>query len=264
MNAVRFALVVVLLTVGSQAAAHAAAGSISQPTSDVPMSKQFDLGQSRDDMAYFVGPVVDDVNAYWADVFATSDLSYSPVDWAVVLAGYAVPSHCGGTVGDPAEGPYAPAFYCPLGGEHRSGALDTPVVYLSAPWLFNDIAAVGAVDYDFAIATIVAHEVGHHVEEQLGYFNDGGTTCCGYSDKQTELAADCFAGNWAEDADAAGQLNVGDVSEALAVSHMSGSDFPSPEGTPGDHGTRQDRVDAWTLGFESGDPGACLTTYLPD
>lgn len=104
---------------------------------------------------------------------------------------------------------------------------------------------------DAAVAVIVAHENGHHVQEQLGLFNRGLLTI------QTELQADCLAGVWARTVYRRGLLERGDIGEILGLVESSGDPRDTPVDAPGAHGSSGLRQSFFDQGYESGRPAAC-------
>jgi predicted metalloprotease len=110
----------------------------------------------------------------------------------------------------------------------------------------------GGTNGDFAVAYIVAHEYGHQIQTELGVFDKGLPTM------DYELQADCYAGTWAKSASDQDRLEDGDLQEALDAALAVG-DFDTSN--PGHHGTPEQREEAWTAGFEAGDPSAC-SSYL--
>ena len=108
---------------------------------------------------------------------------------------------------------------------------------------------------DFAVAYIVAHEYAHQIQDELGAFQQYGQQL---PTMAFELQADCYAGTWAQSASEENRLEDGDVQEALDAALAVG-DFDA--GNPGHHGTPEQREEAWTSGFQSGDPSSC-SEYL--
>lgn len=101
---------------------------------------------------------------------------------------------------------------------------------------------------DFAIAYVLAHEWGHSIQKQVGAEAEAGIFF--------ELQADCYAGAWGADAKLRGMLEPGDLEEGLFTAQSVG-DMPGiPWFDPTAHGTPEQRVDAFTLGFRDG-PFAC-------
>ena len=97
----------------------------------------------------------------------------------------------------------------------------------------------------------MAHEYGHQIQDELGLFEKYGQQV---PTAAFELQADCYAGTWANSAYEENRLEDGDVQEALDAALAVG-DFDA--GNPGHHGTPEQRKEAWSSGFESGDPSSC-------
>jgi hypothetical protein len=172
-----------------------------------------------------LGSAVDDVGQFWLNVFRQAGLAYDAPD-VLVYRDY-IDSICGVSNG-------GPGFYCMMN--------DT--IYVDENWYFATIAEIG----DFAWVTILAHEWGHHVQDQLAEngladaFVFRGTTA-------VELEADCLAGVYAQDAAVRGWLDAGDISEAVTISMLAGGD---------DHGTGDNRLTAFMAGYLNGLVGCGL------
>lgn len=114
---------------------------------------------------------------------------------------------------------------------------------------------------DFAQAYVIAHEVGHHVQNLIGS-NDlevRGETKNQVS-VRVELQADCFAGVWGHTARASLEITDEDLSEALTAAHAIGDDaLGHTDERQFTHGTSEQRKRWFRLGFESGDPRQCDT-----
>jgi uncharacterized protein len=207
-------------------------------------------GAEPQTMDEFLTAVTEDVDRYWTDVFAGSDLPEPRVRYSWIPAGQSVASACGdgSAMGDSA------AAYCPgddtiyisekFASDIYTGSLDHALPGSSQGY--------GGTVGDFAVAYIVAHEYGHQIQDELGLFQRGHPTV------DLELQADCYAGTWARSADQENQLEDGDLQEALGAALAVG-DFDA--GNPGHHGTPEQREQAWYSGFESGDPASC-SSYL--
>lgn len=104
----------------------------------------------------------------------------------------------------------------------------------------------GRAGRDVAVATMLAHEYAHTVQQQHGLLG------AGYPGIDTELHADCWAGAWLRDSAQAGELDGGDLAEALAVMERVGDDEASY--TPG---TPDQRHDALQYGYDAAAPAAC-------
>lgn len=205
-------------------------------------------------MEQFLTAVTEDVDAYWTKVFEASGLEEPRVAYNWIPAGQTAASVCGdgdGTLGDSA------AAYCPgddtiyisqqFATDIYNGALDQALPGSSQGY--------GRTIGDFAVAYIVAHEYAHQVQDELGLFEQYGQQL---PTMAFELQADCWAGTWAQSASEENRLEDGDVQEALDAALAVG-DFDA--GNPGHHGTPEQREEAWTSGFESGDPSSC-SDYL--
>jgi predicted metalloprotease len=154
-------------------------------------------------------------------------------------------------------------FYCPA--DQR--------VYLDLGF-FQELSNRFGAPGDFAKAYVIAHEVGHHVQDLMGTTDKvqaamrragGGEGAQGLS-VRTELQADCYAGVWAQKADARfHMLQMGDVDEGLAAANAVGDDTLQRE-TQGrvvpdsfTHGTSSQRVRWFKRGLARGDPADCDT-----
>lgn len=203
----------------------------------------------------FVSRVLGSTEKTWTDIFAGMGRTY--VDPKLVLFSGGVNTACGAA--STAVGP----FYCP--GDQK--------VYLDLDF-FRELQTRFHSSGDFARAYVIAHEVGHHVQNQLGIFDktaqlqrrgaamQGAT---GLSVRQ-ELQADCFAGVWANRTQQRLQwLQPGDVESALNAASQIGDDTLQREarGTvvPDSftHGTSAQRVKWFKTGLESGDIRSCNT-----
>jgi predicted metalloprotease len=161
----------------------------------------------------------------------------------LVLYRGAVSTGCGSA--SSAVGP----FYCPA--DQR--------VYLDLSFYSDMTDQLGAKGGDFAWAYVIAHETGHHVQHELGlpqpHSNAGSV--------KVELQADCYAGVWAHHVASSGDLEQGDVAEALDAATSVGDDRlqKRARGTINPdsftHGTSAQRVAAFERGQSNGDPNDC-------
>lgn len=219
-----------------------------------PGASATDLDKApADDPAKFIDFVAGDVDATWKKLFAESGKTYEPA--TVVLYDDAVQSDCGNTPST--VGP----FYCP---RDRKVYLDLTFM----EQLQQRLDAPG----DFAQAYIVAHEIGHHVQNLLGVMEDVSREQQESPDSANELSvrvelqADCLAGIWAHSAYAQGDLlESGDLEEGLNAAAAVGDDRIQKQSGQGvnpesfTHGTSEQRVKWFRAGFDSGDPTACDT-----
>jgi predicted metalloprotease len=151
-------------------------------------------------------------------------------------------------------------FYCPA--DQR--------VYLDLTF-YDDMANQLGAPGDFAWAYVIAHEMGHHVQQLTGTSSqverlsgsDPGEA--NELSVRLELQADCYAGVWANSVYAEGDLEAGDLDEAFTATEAIGDDrLQTQAGGQVDpdsftHGTSEQRRTWFERGYESGDPGACDT-----
>jgi uncharacterized protein len=201
----------------------------------------------------FVDAVVDDIQVTWdEDIFRPAGRSYR--DTEVVIFTDRTQSGCG--VASSATGP----FYCPADG----------LVYLELGF-FRELGRRFGAPGDFAQAYVLAHEIGHHVQALLGIEQDvqrrsrEDPQIANELSVRLELQADCFAGVWGASAYSRGVLEPGDIEEGLAAAEAVGDDRIQ-ERTQGridpetfTHGTSEQRVRWFRVGFDSGDPTECDT-----
>ena len=203
----------------------------------------------------FVRAVLGDTEDTWGQIFAHSNTQYEQPK--LILFNGGVNSACG--FASSAVGP----FYCP--GDHR--------VYLDLGF-FREMEQRFAAAGDFARAYVIAHEVGHHVQNLLGISakveaaRRRGAPMEGANglSVRLELQADCFAGVWANKAQQRLQwLEPGDIESALNAANAIGDDRLQKQsrGTvvPDSftHGTSAQRMRWFKLGFDTGSPGKCDT-----
>jgi uncharacterized protein len=192
----------------------------------------------------------------WARIFKEQGNGFQRAK--VVLYRGAVSTGCGSA--SSAVGP----FYCPV--DQR--------VYLDLSF-YRDMETELGAPGDFAWAYVIAHEVGHHVQQQLGTSeevaslrrdNPGDANALSV---RLELQADCYAGVWAHSVFAAGRLEKGDVREAIRASGAVGDDRiqkrASGQVDPDSftHGTSGQRTDWFNRGRTSGEPADC-DTFSPE
>lgn len=206
-------------------------------------------------MGEFVSVTLADTEEVWAGVFRDQlgEVYDPPV--LVLFNGY-TQSACGGA--SEATGP----FYCPA---DRKVYLDTSFFTV----LEERLGAGG----DFAAAYVVAHEVGHHVQNELGILEQTTRLRQQVDEAQAneisvrvELMADCLAGVWAREAEARfGSIEAGDIEEAMNAAEQIGDDTlqreagrrPMPDSFT--HGTSEQRMRWFLAGQETGQVERCDT-----
>lgn len=223
--------------------------------SQVSTGQPAELSQADEERGQFVAVTLADTEEVWDAVFRDQlNARYTPP--VLVLFKGATASACGGA--DMSTGP----FYCPL---DRKVYLDTDFFVL----MDRQLGAGG----DFAQAYVVAHEVGHHVQNLRGILDE--TTKLrqrlGRADSNAvsvlvELQADCLAGIWARKAsEQFGSIDRGDVDEAMNAARQIGDDTlqrnagrrPMPDSFT--HGTSAQRSEWFMRGMKSGQIDACDT-----
>ncbi|MDZ4739479.1 MAG: neutral zinc metallopeptidase [Alphaproteobacteria bacterium] len=188
----------------------------------------------------------------WTKIFATNGKTYEkPV---LVLFNGAVDTHCG--FAQSAAGP----FYCPA---DRKLFLDLT--------FFDDMRTKLGAGGDFAMAYVIAHEVGHHIQTVLGISTQVNQQRARSNETQgnalsvkVELQADCLAGVWASHTDKK-LLDAGDIEEAMTAAAAVGDDrlqksaqgYVVPESFT--HGSSADRVAWFKKGLQTGEVGQCDT-----
>ena len=201
---------------------------------------------SSDDLFEFTKFVSKDSQDLWASLFDAGDYTRAPV----VTFSTATVSGCG-----PASSQTGP-FYCPA--DHK--------VYLDLTF-FQALAQRLGASGDFAMAYVIAHEIGHHVQSLTGV--EAAVRRKQQEDPananlylvQLELQADCYAGVWAHSTYERGLLESGDIEEGLDAAAAVGDDrlgARSPEQWT--HGSSELRVEWFRKAFESGDPNDCDTS----
>ncbi len=206
-----------------------------------------------DDNKKFAAFVLKSTEDVWSDVFRKSGLTYS--EPKLVLFTNQVSSACG--LAESAMGP----FYCP--GDNK--------LYLDFAF-FDELKREFNAPGDSAQAFVIAHEVGHHVQNLLGTMDKVTQAQARSGERKKnklsvalELQADCFAGIWAAGVKNKGLLEEGDAEEAIRAAAAVGDDMIQKR-TQGyivpdsfTHGSAQQRVSWFTKGFQSGDVSQCKT-----
>jgi predicted metalloprotease len=197
--------------------------------------------------------VFDDAQAMWHQDFENAGATYQPAQLTIFRD--QVDTACG------AQSASVGPFYCPA--DHG--------VYLDTRF-FDALGRAAGVELgDFAQAYVVAHEVGHHVQNLLGVMQRVHAASeqdpAGENARSVllELQADCFAGVWAHSRYQRGQLTPADLEDALRAAAVVGSDFQQklagaavrPEDWT--HGSSAQRQHWLTVGVQRGDPSACDT-----
>lgn len=222
---------------------------------DARPGEERQLSAGEQEIGQFVSVVLADTEEIWSDVLAQqAGIQYQ--EPKLVMFSGAVQSACGGA--SSAMGP----FYCP--GDQR--------VYLDTDFFQVMQRQMGAGG-DFAYAYVIAHEIGHHVQNQIGILPRVNRLRAQVGQAEgnrlsvlTELQADCFAGIWARHAgDRFGTIERGDIDEAVNASRAVGDDIlmekagraPMPDSFT--HGSAAERSEWLIRGMQSGQMSDCNT-----
>jgi len=247
-------VVIVLQLMGVDVSQLLGDGSSQSPGQGQTQRTTSQTASSNDDAKAFVATVLGDTEDTWNGIFASMGKQYE--EPKLVLFSNSYPSACGQA--SAATGP----FYCPTDRK----------VYLDMAF-FDEMSQRFSASGDFADAYVVAHEVGHHVQNLLGIlprFNRARQSMseadANAASVRIELQADCFAGIWGKFTEQKGLLESGDLDEALNAAHQIGDDtlqkqaqgYVVPDSFT--HGTAAQRATWFKRGFDSGKLTACDTS----
>lgn len=204
--------------------------------------------EGADNYEVFASTVLGSTNDVWQNIFSQSGKTYA--EPRLVLFRTATASGCGVATSD--VGPH----YCPA----------DQTIYIDETFFTELQQRFNAQGGDVAEAYVIAHEVGHHVQNQLGIMSE--VQRQGNSNDASiklELQADCFAGVWAYSIRDNGVLAAGEINEAIDAAAAVGDDRIqqsvqgqiSPETWT--HGSSEQRVEWFTKGYNAGSPNACNT-----
>lgn len=200
--------------------------------------------EGEDSYELFASQVLGSTNDTWTTLFSTLNKAYRPAE--LVLFRNYTESGCGGA--QDVIGPH----YCPIDEK----------IYLDETFFVELRNLFGAQGGDVAEAYVIAHEVGHHVQHQLGILGTGSIDNA--QSVAVELQADCFAGLWAYSIKDLGVLEFNEIQEAIDAAAAVGDDRIQ-ERTQGKvqpesftHGSSEQRVGAFNEGYTNGSLQACL------
>ena len=222
----------------------------SQPQQSAPAS----TGQPADTTGQFVDKILGSTNDVWTKVFQAAGKQYR--EPTLVLYSGSTRGGCG--TADSAVGP----FYCPLDSK----------VYLDTSF-FNQMQRQLGGGGDFAYAYVIAHEIGHHVQNELGIADQAERAQrSARTEAQSnqvsvrlELQADCFAGVWGNRSAQYTNITQTDVQQAINTASAIGDDNLQRQGrgyaVPDSftHGTAAQRIKWFSTGLKTGDPNQCDT-----
>lgn len=209
-------------------------------------TENYEPTAEEEELAEFISVVLADTEDVWQKVFAENGMTYQ--NPTLVLFTNSVSSGCG--LQNAAVGP----FYCPA--DYK--------LYIDLSF-YKELKTRFKAPGDFAMAYVVAHEVGHHVQTLIGTSQEvhalsGKVSQAQYNEqvKRLELQADYLAGVWAHHVQNKGYLEAGDFEEALSAANAIGDDtlqmeaqgYVVPESFT--HGTSEQRMRWFKRGFEFG------------
>ena len=210
--------------------------------------------QPSDATGQFVSEILGSTNDVWTKIFQAAGKQYTQP--TLVLYSGSTRGGCG--TADSAVGP----FYCPLDSK----------VYLDTSF-FNQMQRQLGGGGDFAYAYVIAHEIGHHVQNELGIADQAERAQrSAQTEAQSnqvsvrlELQADCFAGVWGNRSAQYTNITQTDVQQAINTASAIGDDNLQKEGrgyaVPDSftHGTAAQRIKWFSTGLKTGDPNQCDT-----
>jgi predicted metalloprotease len=223
-----------------------------QTTGEAPAGAPVSESPEEQRLVEFVSFVLDDAQAVWDSVLRNEGGSYRPA--RLVLFRDAIQSACG--FAESASGP----FYCP--GDEK--------VYIDLGF-YQELQQRFGAPGDFAQAYVLAHEIGHHVQNVLGTEAQVRRARGVRPDQANELSvrlelqADCYAGVWAHSTAQRELLERGDVEEGLSAAAAVGDDRIQRMGGGAvvpeafTHGSSEQRMQWFRQGMESGRPQVCET-----
>lgn len=224
------------------------AGEGAPPAVEAPITDP-----AEEEAVEFVSFVLDDAQVMWSSLLPTLGTPYRPAT-LVLFRDRVTTSGCG------AAGAASGPFYCPADEK----------VYIDLSF-YRELAERFGAPGDFAEAYVLAHEIGHHVQNLLGTNGEVSRLqqqrpdIANQLSVRLELQADCYAGVWAHRAAADGRLEAGDLEEGLGAAAAVGDDRlqrmgegeVQPESWT--HGSSEQRMTWFRRGFETGDPRRCET-----
>lgn len=226
---------------------------ILQQLQNIPIQQQQNVDTSKfegqDSYEVFASTVLGSNNDMWSSTFSRMNKTYTPPK--LVLFRQATQSSCGGA--DSRVGPH----YCPV----------DKTIYLDETFFDELTSRFGAKGGDVAQAYVIAHEVGHHAQNELGIMDEVDNA---RGDKNAlsvklELQADCFAGLWANSLKDKGVFEPGELNEAIDAASAVGDDRIQKSTTgrvnpeTWTHGSSEQRVSWFNKGANQGTLGACQT-----
>jgi len=214
--------------------------------------EKFEPTAEEEKLVDFVNFVLEDAQGTWEQIFQQSGREYPHAK----LVAYREGTETGCGYGEAVTGP----FYCPV----------DSTVYIDLNF-YQELKDRFGAPGDFAQAYVLAHEIGHHVQNVLGVSEkvrsaqESDPSGANEMSVRLELQADCYAGVWGHATERRDILEAGEVDEALTAASAIGDDRLQRESgrrvSPDSftHGSSEQRMQWFRAGFDSGDPQACDT-----
>ncbi|MBG9983707.1 neutral zinc metallopeptidase [Aerococcaceae bacterium DSM 111022] len=232
-----------------------------QVDQDIYQSDSNTTTQATDSEVGFLSAVLGSTEDFWGEMLPQYGMQYEPAQ-LIIYSDYQQTGGCG--LGSAAAGP----FYCPPDSS----------IYIDLTF-YRDLSNKYDAPGDFAMAYVLAHEVGHHIQNETGVMDSyqqavnrtSSEAARNQLNVRLELQADYLAGVWAHYAEEQGLLEVGDLEEAMQAAHAVGDDTLQEQAygrvVPDSftHGTSQQRQAWFMRGYEYGDleHGDTFNTLLP-
>ena len=198
-------------------------------------------GSDKLTLAEFLAWMGGNANTFWRSHFERSGHRYEPAAQLFIKRRTAEATGCGFAYSSQVT------FYCDTD--------DPPTVYLTEQWIEREAKGMG----DFAVAFLVAHEWGHHIQNLLGLFAEQERYPTRIKNAHIELMADCLAGVWARAVYRQGLLEPGDREEALRLAAKIADRPNASQNDPDAHGTAVERRRWFARGYETGRAARCKT-----
>ncbi len=244
LTGVALILIVNYLTGGNLGDALQQIQAIPQENRQVVDNKQF---EGEDSYEVFASTVLGSNNVHWARTLQKEGKEYTPPK--LVLFRQATQSACGTATSQ--IGPH----YCPL----------DQTIYLDETFFDELTSRFGARGGDVAQAYVISHEVGHHVQQELGIMQQVQQNGSNDASIRLELQADCYAGMWANSIKDQNIMEAGEIEEAMDAASSVGDDriqekvngYIDPENWT--HGSSEQRRSWFNKGYSSGTLNTCNT-----
>lgn len=205
-------------------------------------------------MEAFMTSVLEEVDGFWVNEFRRAGQSYESARYVLVPPGGSAPSNCG-----PMDASVGAAFCVGPGSVHEEDR-----IYAEVGWMESEIYNEFGDNAEFAVASVLAHELAHHVQHQAGLIRAGSPHyCCDLVSYNVELHADCLSGIWARSLSGQQRLEPGDFEEAIRAARQAADLVILDPRREGVHGTPAEREAFYRQGYNQGTADACDPALRP-